>query len=444
VPIHDRNEPLMSSTDAQSHRLISLDQFRGYTVAGMFLVNFLGAFQAAPFLFKHHLVFCSYADTIMPQFFFAVGFSMRLSFSRRAAASGLRAAYWHAVKRCLALALIAVVWYGGAPALPEGMRFEWASFSTIGVWGAVWKQLKVDWFQTLLHIAVVSLWILPVIRASGRVRMGYLCGSATLHLVLNYLFYFAWHNSEPRGIDGGPLGFLTWSIPTLLGTLACDWVTQHRSGERTTGWVARNMLIVSASFCSVGWILSCGTRLYDRTGEVNIDDGTKLPVLSAHPVVPTAESWGRWWGNLSDWKYDRVLAEPPFVPPPHTGDKVVKDGKSKTVNRSSRYRPWNYWMMSQQVGSISYLAFSAGLSLAVFLACFVLCELWGLQLGLFRTLGVNPLIGYFLHSVVEGTVKSFMPKDIAVLGMWIGFGCFFGICWWMLRYLEKKKIFLRL
>ena len=29
-------------------RLISLDQFRGYTVAGMFLVNFLGSYAACP------------------------------------------------------------------------------------------------------------------------------------------------------------------------------------------------------------------------------------------------------------------------------------------------------------------------------------------------------------------------------------------------------------
>ena len=72
----------------------------------MFLVNFLGSFAATPFLFKHHLVFCSYADTIMPQFFFAVGFSMRLSFSRRVETTGAGKAYWHAVNRCLGLAII--------------------------------------------------------------------------------------------------------------------------------------------------------------------------------------------------------------------------------------------------------------------------------------------------------------------------------------------------
>ena len=59
-------------------RIHSLDQFRGYTVLGMFFVNFIGYFAVTPAIFKHHNTYCSYADTIMPQFFFAVGFAYRL------------------------------------------------------------------------------------------------------------------------------------------------------------------------------------------------------------------------------------------------------------------------------------------------------------------------------------------------------------------------------
>ena len=51
------------------NRIESLDQFRGYTVAGMFLVNYLSGFWAAPFVCHHHNTYCSYADTIMPAFF---------------------------------------------------------------------------------------------------------------------------------------------------------------------------------------------------------------------------------------------------------------------------------------------------------------------------------------------------------------------------------------
>ena len=74
---------------ATAGRIESLDQFRGYTVAGMFVVNFLGSFDATPVLLTHQNNFCSYADTIMPQFFFAVGFAFRLTFGRRAQVSHL-------------------------------------------------------------------------------------------------------------------------------------------------------------------------------------------------------------------------------------------------------------------------------------------------------------------------------------------------------------------
>ena len=42
----------MSGT-ATSARIVSLDQFRGYTVAGMILVNYLGDFNVTHPVFRH-------------------------------------------------------------------------------------------------------------------------------------------------------------------------------------------------------------------------------------------------------------------------------------------------------------------------------------------------------------------------------------------------------
>ena len=73
-------------------RIVSMDQFRGYTVAGMFLVNFVGGLAAFPEVLKHHngQPYFSYADTIMPSFMFAAGFSYRLSALRRLASRSAR------------------------------------------------------------------------------------------------------------------------------------------------------------------------------------------------------------------------------------------------------------------------------------------------------------------------------------------------------------------
>ena len=59
-----------------TQRLASLDQFRGYTVLGMFLVNFVAGYRHVPRWLHFEHTYCSYHDTIMPQFFLAVGFAL--------------------------------------------------------------------------------------------------------------------------------------------------------------------------------------------------------------------------------------------------------------------------------------------------------------------------------------------------------------------------------
>ena len=72
---------------------MSLDQFRGYTVAGMFVVNFLGAYAITHYGLKHNDRFLTWADTIMPSFMFICGVSFRLSVVRRLAQKGAASTY---------------------------------------------------------------------------------------------------------------------------------------------------------------------------------------------------------------------------------------------------------------------------------------------------------------------------------------------------------------
>jgi hypothetical protein len=76
-----------------------------------------------------------------------------------------------------------------------------------------------------VHIGVTCLWVLPVIAAAGWVRVLFAAASGGLHVWLSLIWYYQWNLTPPAGIDGGPLGFLTWAIPAIAGTLAHDWVT---------------------------------------------------------------------------------------------------------------------------------------------------------------------------------------------------------------------------
>ncbi len=77
----------------------------------MLLVNFLSGYTFVPAILKHHNTYCSYADTIMPQFFFAVGFAYRLTFLRRMQSDGFVAACLAALRRNAGLILLGFVIY---------------------------------------------------------------------------------------------------------------------------------------------------------------------------------------------------------------------------------------------------------------------------------------------------------------------------------------------
>ena len=350
-------------------RLHSLDQFRGYTVAGMFLVNFLGAVAAVHPLLKHHNTYCSYADTVMPQFFFAVGFAFRLAFLRHVEKVGAAQAYRQAIVRGFGLILVGVVVYH-----LDGKFASWEALSKDGLGGFLSTAWRRSMFQALVHIGVTSLWVLPVIARSARTQTFWLIGSAVLHILLSASWWHEWLRAN-RVIDGGPLGFLTWTIPVLAGSLTYMYLESH-GREKSY----RPFLLMGALAMAAGYALSCLTN-------------------------------------------GGVLAAPPFVAPWHERDM---------------------WTMSQQAGSVSYLLFATGFSLAVYTFFLWWSDARQRQWSVFRTLGVNALAGYVLHMLVEDAVKPFAPKDSPLAWALFTFLIFFSITWLFLRSLERNKIFIRL
>ncbi len=379
----------MSTESTTASRIGSLDQFRGYTVLGMFFVNFVGSFAAIPAIFKHLNTYCSYADTIMPHFFFAVGFAYRMTLLRRLEKDGAWSAYSKFVRRCLGLILIGAVIYH-----LDGATKTWADLQTLGVWGFLKQAFQRNFFQTLVHIGVTSLWVMPVMARRPVVLAAFALGSAALHVALSHWFYYDFAMKRPV-IDGGPLGFLTWTLPLIAGALAYDCISAvgtTRSVSRLLGWGCVLML--------AGYALACLNRV------------TPPAELTIGPQTDDASAWT---GNF--------LVQPPFVPPSH---RV------------------NIWTMSQRAGSVSYLTFGAGLSLAVFALFVWACDLRSFRLGIFATLGSNALAGYIIHDLVAEAIKPFAPKDSPLWFALAAFGVFLGITYIFVRYLERNRIFLRL
>ena len=458
-----------------SNRIVSLDQFRGYTVVGMLLVNYLGAFKytCGPSILMHTHDYCSYADTIMPQFLFAVGFAYRLTFGRRVLKQGESAAYARVVRRILGLVLISFVVYA-APTAAE----TWDKLVDVGVWGAIKSPLKGRWFQTLMHIAATSLWITPVIRAGAGVRIGWAVLSALLHVWFSYWFNYVWVNTgaadgetapffffnwaaPTNGVDGGVLGFLTWTVPTIVGTLACDAIagaTGRPPLAKLVGW--------SFVLMAVAWVMSCGTRMYDVPPSQR--EALKDQKLAEHPVFPPLEFVQAHFRK----PLPELLAEPPFVHPPwgspemgpdYSAYEVAAEGETddeknareaelerlqglnkQDLRNGPYFRKWNYWMMSQRGGTLSYPLFCAGFSLLVYVLFYIACDRYGWHLWFFHWFGVNALLAYVLHGMVGGAVKAFVPKDAPGLYVAGSVVVYFAINYVIIRHFGRLKIFLRI
>lgn len=205
------------------NRILSIDQYRGYAVFGMILVNFVGRFEQMPWHVKHHSEWMSYADTIAPLFMFVVGMGFRLSLQARVKRDGARSALLGAARRYFVLVLIGFVIYG------------------VSQWPHVW--------DALVDIGFAGLLALPVMLASKTAR----AVTALLYLALyQSLFicagYGEWtmHNS----INGGPLGPLSWAAVLLFGTIAFDIAQQHRGRQ-----LVLRFILWAAVLSVAGWAL---------------------------------------------------------------------------------------------------------------------------------------------------------------------------------------------
>ncbi|HTB98235.1 MAG TPA: DUF5009 domain-containing protein [Terracidiphilus sp.] len=111
----DLNEATSSQEGIQaaSHRVVSIDIFRGLTMAVMIFVNALSDVRGLPW-WTHHapaeVDVMTYVDMVFPFFLFAVGLSMPLSIVQRLKRNPSLPALWlHVVFRSLALLVLGLI-----------------------------------------------------------------------------------------------------------------------------------------------------------------------------------------------------------------------------------------------------------------------------------------------------------------------------------------------
>src|SRR5205807_9025726 len=102
-----KDSPVQSLSGSQStNRLISLDVFRGMTIAGMVLVNNPGGSPVYWPLDHAEWNGLTPTDWIFPFFLFIVGVSISISLGKRIAQKPDRKAYWKIASRAASIYLL--------------------------------------------------------------------------------------------------------------------------------------------------------------------------------------------------------------------------------------------------------------------------------------------------------------------------------------------------
>lgn len=406
-----------------ARRIDAIDQFRGYTVAAMFVVNFCGGLKAIPDWIKHHDYHFSYADSIMPSFIFIAGLTYRLSLIRRIDRYGAPTAFRHAIIRGLGLVLVSLMLFG------FGTNFE--TWSRLAEPGAVREfvagLIKADLWEVLAIIGVCQIVILPFVATSWFVRLLAFLGLLVAHATFSHLFNFRflaglpnsfdafWGAAGKRGWDGGMFGVLTWSAVMLAGTLAHDILLPRRDRPAAA---AIGLITFGAIAMGIGYGLTCLSTLYTQGDGIVSADG-KGAELADSPVIPPLHAREAGWPVKP--------AEPPFVEPP-----------------PSTERPRSYWMLSKRVVTAPFALFSSGFAAALLGLFVIVNDIFGLTLGVFGVLGRNPLAAYVLHHLVEHSILPLVPSDSPFWWCLTGLIAFFLISCGAIYWLDRQRIYIRL
>lgn len=212
----------MLNTTPVRDRIASLDQCRGACILLMIGGNFAGKFAFMPWILTHHKYGVTLAEVFGPVFFLMVGFSYRMSFSRRREALGTAAAVKSALRRYSFIFLLGLLVYFG------------------------------HFWDALSHIGMAGLLILPVIGAAAWVR----AAAAVLFLaVYQVLFlhtgYGTWLMAHEYSLNGGPLAALSWGFIILCGTQVYDlWKTAD------VRHIVGRLVLSGILLCIVGILLS--------------------------------------------------------------------------------------------------------------------------------------------------------------------------------------------
>jgi heparan-alpha-glucosaminide N-acetyltransferase len=204
------------SARASAPRVVSIDIFRGLTMAVMIFVNELDSVRGLPWWTHHapgNVDVMTYVDMVFPFFLFIVGMSMPLSIAQRLKRNSSVLALWvHVIVRALGLLVLGLILANAEKADPARMAIS----------GSTWALLGLISMALYLNVYVKSE------RFPAYSRILRVLGLAGV-VVLYAIFRRTTHDGQVAWIDG--------SYPEILGLIGYSYLAVAILYIPTRRWV---------------------------------------------------------------------------------------------------------------------------------------------------------------------------------------------------------------
>ncbi len=283
---------------SQQSRLLSLDAFRGATIAGMILVNNPGSWSAIyPQLAHAKWSGWTFTDWIFPFFLFIVGVAMVYSFAKRKETGANKAdLYKQIFKRSLKIFALGLFLNGFPFGLLFGHQFDISTMRIPGVLQRIavcFLVVSIIYLNTSFRVQLatvvallVGYWALLAFVPVPGYGSGILdqpLGTLCWYIDSNLLAGHTWSGAPAPGFDPeGILSTLGAIATTLCGVLCGLWLRSSRTNEDKTVWmfVSGNFLLLLGAVMDIwmpinknmwtssyvvfmaGWALVCLAMFY--------------------------------------------------------------------------------------------------------------------------------------------------------------------------------------
>lgn len=131
----------LPATETKSPRVVSVDVFRGLTMAVMIFVNELSSVRGLPWWTYHAHAMedrMTYVDMVFPFFLFAVGLSLPISVERRLKRNPSLPGLWlHVLSRVIGLVALGLILANAEKADPSRMTISGSLWALLGLIGAM-------------------------------------------------------------------------------------------------------------------------------------------------------------------------------------------------------------------------------------------------------------------------------------------------------------------